>query len=65
MYMPADNAILLSAVNMKLRDGCESLEELCAETTGTGRRCARASLLWGIITTKPATLLPAKAEFAR
>ena len=31
MYMPADNAILLSAVNMKLRDGCESLEELCTE----------------------------------
>lgn len=29
MEMPADNFILLSIANMKLRDGCPSLESLC------------------------------------
>lgn len=31
MHMPSDEAILLSMVNMKLRDGVSSPEELCAE----------------------------------
>ncbi len=31
MEMPQDNAILLSYVNMKLRDGRESVADLCAE----------------------------------
>ncbi len=31
MDMPNDAAMLLSLVNMKLRDGCPSPEELCYE----------------------------------
>lgn len=31
VYMPEDGAILLSVVNMKLRDGVCSPEELCAQ----------------------------------
>ncbi len=31
MQMPTDGAMLLSLVNMKLRDGCQSPAELCAE----------------------------------
>ena len=31
MDMPNDAAMLLSLVNMKLRDGCPSPEELCCE----------------------------------
>lgn len=31
MQMPSDDAILLSMVNMKLRDGDVTPEELCAE----------------------------------
>ena len=29
--LPKDDAMLLSLANMKLRDGCASLEELCEE----------------------------------
>lgn len=31
MELPQDDNILVSMVNMKLRDGCPSLEELCYE----------------------------------
>ncbi|MDE7082920.1 MAG: DUF4250 domain-containing protein [Clostridia bacterium] len=31
MFLPADNFILLSIINTKLRDEYSSLEELCAE----------------------------------
>ncbi|MCD8372688.1 MAG: DUF4250 domain-containing protein [Clostridia bacterium] len=32
MELPEDDFILLSVINMKLRDGCPSLEELCFES---------------------------------
>ncbi|MCD7728345.1 MAG: DUF4250 domain-containing protein [Clostridia bacterium] len=31
MELPEDDFILLSIVNMKLRDGCPSVEELCSQ----------------------------------
>ena len=57
MSLPVDPIMLLSVVNLKLRDQYKDLDALCEDLRPTRPACAQSCTLWATITTRSATSL--------
>ena len=57
MSLPVDPIMLLSVVNLKLRDQYKDLDALCEDLRLIRPICAQSCTLWATITTRSATSL--------